>query len=109
MKRFIKKLKEKPDHHKNMIAFGTSGAVTLVIFTLWIYTFSFQVDREIVAKKKIDFYSPFETISETTASVFSAFKKQIGGIKEEVKKVNDQYASGMVQTYTTGIVEGEEN
>ncbi len=45
MRRVIHHLKQRPDHHRRMVAFGVSGVVVVAMFFIWASTLSVRYDK----------------------------------------------------------------
>lgn len=45
MRKVIHHLKQRPDHHRRMVAFSVSGVVVVVMFFIWASTLSVRYDK----------------------------------------------------------------
>lgn len=73
---YLEKLRNKPDHHKHMIAWGTSGVITALIATFWVTSFGyFYGDKEVkvAVEEKNSETSPLNVIRSGAANVYEAF------------------------------------
>ena len=72
----LHKLRNKPDHHKQMIAWGTSGVITAIIATFWVTSFGyFYGDKEVkvAVQEKNTTTSPMNVLRAGAANVYEAF------------------------------------
>jgi len=76
MRKYLNHLRNKPDSHKNAIAWGTSGVITAIIATVWVTSFGyFYGDAEVkaeIAQKNTE-NSPMKVIQSSVANVLGAF------------------------------------
>ncbi len=71
----LHKLRNKPDHHKQMIAWGTSGIITAIIATFWVTSFGyFYGDKEVkvAVQKQNSETSPLNVMRTGAANVYQA-------------------------------------
>jgi len=84
MFRFLEKLRSRPQHQKQLIAYGLAGGITLVIFVFWLVTFMANIETNQDSTTK-DIPSIAEVLEEGIGTIkrdFSAAKRDIQQIRE---------------------------
>ncbi|MGB3922070.1 MAG: hypothetical protein WBL19_02185 [Minisyncoccia bacterium] len=92
MRRYIQKLRQKPDHHKRNFAFLVSGTVTLIIFGVWSAV-NFGGETKLAdesGSRVTGEVSPLESMRMNLGSSIEAVRSGIGGIKDGVEDINLQ-------------------
>lgn len=74
MKKFINRLREKPEHERKRFAFATSLIVTLLIAGMWTSTF-FRTEEQVVVVEESD--GPFEALGREIAGAYGALKDRV--------------------------------
>jgi hypothetical protein len=99
MRKTIQNLRSKPEGTRKAIALFSSGAITLMIFFVWVTTFSFRQEHGSIISR-IDFKTPVQAMTSSTASVFDSLRNKVSGVEKKVGEINNKYESKMVNTYT---------
>jgi hypothetical protein len=81
MRTYIHKLRQKPDAHKKHFALTVAGGVTLIIFTIWISTFSVRFSAPVQAQNIQTGESPFSAIRSNFATGIEGVMDAMQGIK----------------------------
>ncbi len=79
MDTFLQKIRGKSEKTKKVIIWGTSSAITLVIFIFWILSFQYQ-KTDMVETAAVG-SSPWQQVKESTMKMYDNVKGQIGKLK----------------------------
>lgn len=92
---YIQRLQQRPDHHKQAIAFGVALSVTGLISVAWISTFfvSFGESKVIVTKDDVE---AVKSVTTKSVSPFSSVKESMAGVTESIKQLR-----GLIQDVNT--------
>ena len=96
MRKYLSTLHQRPDHHKRRFALLTSGAITLFIFTVWSFVNfgTLGTESQAVALSETNEVSPFQSLRESLASSFEAFRDTAVEIKDVLKTVDIEVKYG---------------
>lgn len=93
MKKTIEKIREKPEKERRRIAFGTSLAITLIIFTFWFSsmnagffhnsTVASETERAEDDYIRDNLASPLASIRESISGLWSGIPLFIEGFRKE--------------------------
>lgn len=92
MRRYIQKLRQKPDHHKRNFAFLVSGTVTLIIFGVWSAV-NFGGEAKLAdegSSRTTGEVSPLESMRMNLGSSIEAIREGFGGVQEGIEGINLQ-------------------
>jgi len=98
MKRYLRELYKKPDHHKKRFALLASGTITLFIFGIWsLAIFPPKVDQPLAGgtnqASDVGEAGPLQLLGNNLASSFQAIQKNFKELKSGLGAVNieDEY------------------
>jgi hypothetical protein len=93
MRKYLKELHKKPEHHKKRFALLVSGTTTLLIFTIWCVakfgTFSGNVAADTEVKDTASSaVSPLESIRASASDAFSTLGTEFDKAKQGLESVD---------------------
>jgi len=110
MRHIVQRLKEKPEHHRRRVTFAVSGAITALIFIVWVTVIfpSGLASGGVQARETPlrDAESPLETLRSGVASVFKATESLFSDLEKqgqnfnleaEYEKIREQVESGEIK------------
>ena len=107
MESYLDRLRNRPDHHKERIAFGLATFFTALVFVVWLSVLFPNGSNDIVAKEKPveKGETPFTALKNGVAQVYEASKDLFGtssggktqSLEEQYNKIKGQVESGQIK------------
>ncbi len=88
---FLEKLKGKPDHHKQFVAFSFSFGITVVIFFIWVSMFFAKIGATSVVVTKEDIVKESQMAKAPPQSPFQLLKESVAGVASSVKDLRSLF------------------
>lgn len=82
---FLERLRNKPMRQRKIIALSSSFAVTIFIFTFWIFAGLPQLSSKVIAKDSENFISPLASIKNGLSQTFELVSEEFSLFKERIK------------------------
>lgn len=93
MRKYIHKLREKPEEHRQRILFMALAVSMIFVGFIWIYTLGYRISSS-TAEKVDEDVAPFALFGESISNTYKNLSASIGNIslpkKEEEKKLQKQ-------------------
>lgn len=88
---FLEKLKGRPEHHRQVIAFGFSLGITVVIFFIWVSAFFTKIGATTLVITEEDIAQKSQIAEVSSQSPFQFLKESVDGISSSVKDLRSLF------------------
>lgn len=78
--KLLKKIRQKPEHVRRLIALGVSSGITLIVIGFWVVSYTHYVSERLSAPSPIDLTSSSRQIGDQISTSFSQLKNNIGSM-----------------------------